>query len=345
MRTILVMAAMLWTNVVCCGGEDTNKPANHLVIHADQGKNVINKNIYGQFAEHLGRCIYDGIWVGQDSNIPNINGIRKDVVDALKKIQVPFVRWPGGCFAELYHWRYGVGPVSERPSLGNVNGEIETNQFGTHEFMQFCELIDTEPMLCANVGNGTPQELYDWFSYMTRDDTTLAAERRKNGRIKPWKVGLLCVGNENCGCGGMMTAETYANKYRTYQYFGTLIGGSQIFRIASGPIWDDYAWTENVMKTAAAFMDGLSFHYYSVNPFNVQGGFKGNKSAIKFDESTWHETMYQSLRIEELMLKHLAVMEKYDPEKKVALMVDEWGTWYEAEPNSSGCYQENTIRD
>jgi alpha-N-arabinofuranosidase len=319
---------------------------NKLVIHADQGKFTISKNIYGHFSEHLGRCIYEGIWVGEESPIPNTRGIRNDVVAALKNIRVPNLRWPGGCFADEYHWKDGIGPREKRPSIINTHwgGVVENNHFGTHEFLDFCEQIGAEPVICGNVGSGTVQEMMEWVEYITSDaDSPMANLRRKNGRDKPWKLRYFAVGNESWGCGGNMRPEYYADVFRRYNTFIKNYSGNNIYRIACGPNDSDYRWTEVVMANAGRFMNGLSLHYYTIPTGNW--GTKG--SATKFGEDQWFSTLRRTLVMNELVTKHSEIMDKQDPKKRVGLIVDEWGTWYDVEPgtNPGFLYQQNSMRD
>ncbi len=318
---------------------------NRLVINADLGSTTINPNIYGHFAEHLGRCIYEGIWVGEDSPIPNTDGIRNDVLEALKKMGIPVLRWPGGCFADEYHWKDGVGPREKRKKMINTHwgGVIENNHFGTHEFMRLCELLECEPYICGNVGSGTVQEMQEWIEYITFDGTSPMADwRKENGRDKPWRLKYFGVGNENWGCGGNMRAEYYADEYRRYQTYVRNYGENRIYKIACGPSADDYHWTEVLMREAGSMMDGLSLHYYT-----VPGTWQSKGSATDFDEQDWFTTMKKTLYMEELIKKHSTIMDKYDPEKRVGLIVDEWGTWYDVEPgtNPGFLYQQNTLRD
>jgi len=321
--------------------------ASKLVIHADEGKITISKNIYGQFSEHLGRCIYGGIWVGEDSKIPNTRGIRNDVVAALKGIKVPVLRWPGGCFADEYHWRDGIGPRAQRPKMINTHwgGVTEDNAFGTHEFMDFCEQIGAEPCICGNVGSGTVQEMMEWVEYMTSDaDSPMANLRRKNGRDQPWKVPYFAVGNESWGCGGNMRPEFYADNFKRYNTFVKNYRGNRIYRVACGASDSNYNWTEVLMSNAARQMNGLSLHYYSL-PIQTWNGSKG--SATDFKEDQWFSTLSHSLRMEEFVTKHSAIMDQYDPQKRVGLIVDEWGAWYDVEPgtNPGFLFQQNTVRD
>jgi alpha-N-arabinofuranosidase len=318
-----------------------------MVLHADQPGPVINRNLYGQFSEHLGHCIYGGIWVGPASPIPNTRGIRNDVIAALKTLQVPLLRWPGGCFADEYHWRNGIGPREKRPAMINTTwgGVVEDNSFGTHEFMDFCELIGAEPYVSANVGSGTVQEMMDWVEYITSDaDSPMANLRRANGRDKPWKLHYLGVGNESWGCGGNMRPEFYADNFRRYNTFVKDHPGNKIYRVASGSNGSDYNWTEVLMAEAAGEMSGLSVHYYTL----PTGSWEGSKgSATDFGEDQAFSTLRRAVAIDEIVTKHAAIMDKYDPKKKVGLAVDEWGVWTDVEPgtNPAFLYQQNSLRD
>jgi len=317
-----------------------------IVIDTDVKQGTINKNIYGHFAEHLGRCIYEGIWVGEDSSIPNTRGIRNDVVAALKNIKIPVLRWPGGCFADEYHWKDGIGPKEERKRMINTHwgGVVENNHFGTDEFLDLCEQLECEPYICGNVGSGTVQEMQEWVEYVTFDgESPMANLREKNGRKKPWSLKYFGVGNENWGCGGHMRPEFYADLYRRYQTYVRSYGSNKIYKIACGANVADYKWTDVLMREAAGFMDGLSLHYYTVPGDSWQN--KG--SATDFTEAEWNKTISKSLFMEELITKHSTIMDKYDPNKRVGLIVDEWGTWYNVEPNTNPgfLYQQNTLRD
>lgn len=315
-------------------------------VYPEKGNQVISKHIYGHFAEHLGSCIYGGLWVGENSPIPNTKGYRTDVLEALKKLQIPNLRWPGGCFADEYHWMDGIGPREKRPKMVNNNwgGTVEDNSFGTHEFLNLCELLDCEPYISGNVGSGTVEELAKWVEYMTSDgDSPMANLRRQNGREKPWKVKYLGVGNESWGCGGDMLPEYYADLYRRYAVYCRNFDGNQLFKIGSGASDYDYNWTDVLMKKAGNKMNGLSLHYYT-----VKGWGKDQKgSATNFTDEDYYWTLGKSLEIEEVIQKHMSIMDKYDKDKKVGLMVDEWGTWFEVEPgtNPGFLYQQNTMRD
>lgn len=320
---------------------------NTLIINADRSRDTISRHIYGHFSEHLGRCIYGGFYVGEDNTrIPNRRGVRTDVVEALRALKIPNLRWPGGCFADTYHWKDGVGPKTERPTIVNTwwGGVTEDNSFGTHDFLDMCELLDAEPYLSANVGSGTVQELADWIQYVNHDGISPMADwRRANGREKPWKVKYWGVGNEAWGCGGHMTAEYYANIYRQYATFMTdWTNSGGLFRIASGASSSDYHWTEVLMRNIPLRMlDGVALHHYSVIDWNNKGPATG------FNEQQYFAIMRQALRMEELVQKHTTIMDQYDPQKRVALVVDEWGGWYDVEPgtNPGFLYQQNTMRD
>ncbi len=314
-------------------------------LHADQGKSKINKEIYGQFAEHLGSCIYGGLWVGEDSPIPNIQGYRKDVFDALKALKVPVLRWPGGCFADEYHWRDGIGPRSERPSMKNNNwgGTIEDNSFGTHEFLNLCEMLGCEPYISGNVGSGTVEELAKWVEYMTSEEgTPMAKLRKQNGREKPWKVKYLGIGNESWGCGGNMRPEYYSDLYRRYSVYCRNYDGNKLYKIASGASDYEYDWTKVLMERIGQRMDGVSLHYYTCSGWN---GSKG--SATQFDSDQYYWALAKCLEIDSVIQKHKDIMDAADPERKVDLLVDEWGTWWDEEPGTipGHLYQQNALRD
>lgn len=319
--------------------------SNRITINADVTRGTINRNIYSHFAEHLGRCIYEGIWVGEDSPIPNTNGIRNDVMAALKQLNIPVLRWPGGCFADDYHWMDGIGPREERPRMINNHwgGVIENNHFGTHEFLMLCEMLGAEPYIAGNVGSGTVKEMKDWVEYMTfAGESPMADLRRKNGREKPWSLPYFGVGNENWGCGGNMRPEYYSDLYRHYQSYVRNFDGNRVYKIACGASDYNVHWTEVMMKESGRFMDGLSLHYYV-----VPGTWADKGSAIDFTDREWFVTMQKALKMDEIIAMHSTVMDRYDPEKRVGLIVDEWGTWYNVEPgtNPGFLYQQNTQRD
>ncbi len=304
----------------------------------------INKEIYGHFSEHLGRCIYGGIFVGKDSPIPNINGFRKDVVEAFKAIKLPVLRWPGGCFADTYHWMDGIGPQEQRKKIVNINwgGVTEDNSFGTHEFLDFCELVGCEAYVSVNVGSGTVEEAVNWVEYMTSDiESPMTELRKKNGREKPWKVKYIGIGNESWGCGGSMSAEYYSD---TYKRFGEYLRGPYQ-KIACGPNSNDYNWTDVLMDRAGGWgrMKGLSLHYYTIP--TGDWGKKGD--SMNFDEAEYYNTLSNTWSMEEILKNHKAVMQRRDPKNHIGLIVDEWGIWTDVLPgtNPGFLYQQNSMRD
>lgn len=316
-----------------------------LVINTAEKTSRINRNIYGNFSEHLGRCIYNGVFVGRDSDIPNVNGMRTDVVEALRAIRLPVLRWPGGCFADEYHWKDGIGPLESRKKMINTHwgGVTEDNSFGTHEFMELCRQIGCEPYVNGNVGSGTVQEMSEWMEYMTFDGLSpMAALRGQNGQKAPWRVKYFGVGNESWGCGGNMRPAYYADLYRRFQTYVRDYGDNKVFKIACGPSVDDYAWTECLMENAGRFMDGLSLHHYT-----VPRDWAAKGSATEFDTDEYYTTLKKALYMEELVTRHSAIMDRYDPERRVGLIVDEWGTWFDVEPgtNPGFLYQQSTMRD
>ncbi len=321
---------------------------NTATLKANSNSNLtINKHIYGHFAEHLGRNIYGGFYVGEDNTtIPHTNGVRNDVIEALKTLKVPNLRWPGGCFADTYQWKDGIGPKQDRPTIVNTwwGNVTEDNSFGTHDFLNMCEVLGAEPYLAGNIGSGTVQDLMDWVQYVNfESQSPMSKLRKENGREEPWNVKYWGVGNEAWGCGGNMTAEYYANEYRKYATFMTGTTNNEgLFRIASGASSDDYNWTETMMKNVpASLMEGVALHHYSVIDWEKKG------SDRDFTEELYFTTMQRALAMDELITKHTAIMDKYDPEKKVALVVDEWGGWYDVEEgtNPGFLYQQNTMRD
>ena len=314
-------------------------------IDRKRSQGTISRYIYGHFAEHLGRCIYGGIFVGKDSPIPNENGMRKDVVEAMKALRMPVLRWPGGCFADEYHWRDGIGPLESRKRMVNTNwgGVTEDNSFGTHEFLELCRQVGCDPYITGNVGSGTVQEMSEWVEYLNSDgDSTVVRERRANGRQDSWGVRFWGVGNENWGCGGMMRPEYYADVYRRYQNFCRQYGENKLYKVACGPNDANDEWTDVLMKNAGFCMDGLSLHSYT-----IPGGWNNKNSATKFSKDDYWETLAYAEDIERKILMHAKIMDRYDPEKRVGLIVDEWGTWFQVEPdtNPGFLYQQNTMRD
>lgn len=317
-----------------------------ITIREEARAHRIDRRIYGQFAEHVGRSIYEGIWVGEDSDIPHRNGIRSDVVAALRAIKVPVVRWPGGCFADEYHWQRGVGPRSERATMINTHwgGVVESNHFGTHEYFELLHQLDAEAYICGNVGSGTVAEMRDWVEYITLDGGSPMADlRRRHGREQPWRLEFFGVGNESWGCGGNMLPLHYANQYRQYQTYVRQYGEFPIYKIACGANDDDYEWTDVLMARAGSLMDGLSLHYYTI----PSGDWQAKGSATEFDDNEWYVTIRRARKMATLLERHCAVMDKHDPDRRVGLIVDEWGTWYDVTPgtNPGFLHQQNTIRD
>jgi alpha-N-arabinofuranosidase len=317
-----------------------------IVINTDKGEYQISKHVYGHFSEHLGRCIYGGLWVGEDSHIPNINGVRKDIIDALKHIKIPNLRWPGGCFADEYHWMDGIGPRDQRAKMVNTHwgGVVEDNSFGTHEFLDLCEVLETEPYICGNMGSGSVEEMSKWVEYITSDnESPMTNLRKENGREKPWKVRFWGVGNENWGCGGNMTAEGYAENYRRYATYCRNYGDNRLYKIAGGPNSGDTHWMTVMMKNIPhGLMRGVSVHNYTVTN---HWGDKGN--ATGFTEDDYFSLLYNGFNMDSLITKHSKIMDTYDPRKRIAMVFDEWGAWYNVEPgtNPGFLYQQNSLRD
>lgn len=335
------VAAALLCSATAAAAQDVPATAT---VRGDTPGPTYDRRIFTQFAEHLGTGIYGGLWVGPDSKIPNTRGFRNDVVGALKRLGVPVIRWPGGCFADEYHWREGVGPRAKRPVKINTHwgGVTEPNAVGTHEFMDLAEQIGAEAYVAGNVGNGEPREMAEWVEYMTAPAGSLADERRRNGHAEPWKVPVFGVGNELWGCGGNMRAEYAADLTRRYATFIKAPAGTRILKVASGANVDDYNWTETMMKVARDQVDGLSLHYYT-----VPGNWPPRASATDFDEAGWAETLAGAWKMDELVTKHAAIMDRYDPGKRLFLAVDEWGTWYAGDPGTNPGFlrQQNTLRD
>ena len=317
------------------------------LINPNQKISKINKDIYGHFAEHLGRCIYEGIYVGENSKIPNVNGMRIDVVNALKDMGIPVLRWPGGCFADEYHWKDGIGDKANRKKMINTHwgGVVEDNSFGTHEYFELCRQLGCDTYINGNVGSGSVMEMNEWIEYMTFDGVSPMAELRKqNGSEKPWKINYFGVGNESWGCGGNMDPEYYSCLYKRYNtYVRDYNSNNKIKRIACGPNVDDYHWTREVMDKVKHHAQGISLHYYTI-PGDT---WEHKGSATEFDTKEYYKTLAKAYRIEELINNHIAVMNSVNPQQWVNLVVDEWGTWYDVEPgtNPGFLYQQNTMRD
>jgi len=324
------------------------------VINLDLEGPRISRHIYGHFAEHLGRCIYDGFYVGEDSDIPNEKGIRLDVVEALKALNIPNLRWPGGCFADEYHWMDGIGPKGDRPKMVNTHwGNVEeNNHFGTHEFMDLCELLGAEPYISGNVGSGTVKEMSDWVEYLTRDgDSPMVRLRKENGREQPWRVPFWGIGNEAWGCGGNMTAQAYTDLARRYSTYCRDHGDNRLYRIAAGARDDDYSWTKTLMEAMnclgcqhkpSSFFQAVSFHYYT-----VPGPWEDKGDALTFTDDDYYRTLIEAQKVDRIIEGHSRVMDCYDPNKQVGLVLDEWGTWWNVEEgtNPGFLFQQNTLRD
>jgi len=314
----------------------------------------IQPEVYGHFSEHLGRCIYGGLYVGEKSSIPNVNGMRTDVVEALREMKIALLRWPGGCFADEYHWMDGIGPKEHRKKMINTHwgGVTEDNSFGTHEFFELARQLGCKTYVNGNVGSGTVREMSEWVEYITFNGVSPMADlRAANGHPEPWTVDYWGVGNENWGCGGNMRPQFYADLYRQYQTYVRSYSGSQpIQKVCCGAGGEDYEWTEKVLETtfdhtpkdAHGMMDCLSLHHYT-----VPGNWDRKGSATDFGVEEWYEALAKALLMEQLIQKHGAIMDRYDPEKKIGMIVDEWGTWYEVEPgtNPGFLYQQNSLRD
>ena len=321
---------------------------NKITIKTKVERGKINRHIYGHFAEHLGRCIYDGLYVGEDSPIPNTRGFRNDIVEALRKVNIPNLRWPGGCFADEYHWRDGIG--ADRPLRLNFWGNApEPNMVGTHEFLDLCEQLECEPYFGGNVGSGTVQEMRDWAEYITSDyQSTLSNERRNNGREQAWAMPFWGIGNENWGCGGHMTPEQYADYYCQYHTFVRNYGETPMMKIAAGLGGSDTngeaiaIFMDKVMnRRHPVRMDGISIHHYVYLPD------KPEHSATQFGEKEWYIVMQAAHLMDHIVIENSKVLDKYDPDKKMWLIVDEWGAWYPVEPgtNPRFLYQQNSMRD
>jgi alpha-N-arabinofuranosidase len=356
--TVVTMGALTGVVVVSAAPQAPAGSAITMQVDASKSGAKIDRHLFGQFAEHLGKGIYEGVWVGPDSPIPNTRGIRNDVVAALRAIKVPNVRWPGGCFADEYHWRKGIGPANARPVTLNPNwgGVTEPNTFGTHEFLDFAQQIGAEAYLSINLGSGTPAEAADWLEYLTTDQpTALAKERAANGHAAPYKIAFLGIGNENWDCGGNMSPEYYLSQLRVYSRFVRNFNPAQqttdrMLKIAVGPGGGEprfAEWTETIMKSWKGrqwswdHMDGLSLHNYTVVRFPA------SYKSVGFGEQEYAEILQATLEMDRLVKKHGAIMDKYDPEKKVALAVDEWGAWYAQLPDTQPGFlaQQNSIRD
>jgi alpha-N-arabinofuranosidase len=340
-KTRILLLSVLWFSMGCY--ISSAQENNTITLQTDKSQTIISKDIYGQFSEHLGRCIYGGIYVGENSTIPNTKGIRNDVLAALKDLSIPVLRWPGGCFADTYHWKDGIGPKDKRPSIINVNwgGYTEDNSFGTNEFLNLCEMLGCDAYISGNVGSGSVKEMTEWLEYMTSDaESPMTKLRKQNGRDKPWHVKYFGIGNEAWGCGGNMTPEFYSDLCRQYSTYLNA-ANNKVIKVASGASDVDYNWTDVIMKSVGHRVQGVSLHYYT-----LPGDWTEKGSATKFEEDAWFTVLKKTLLMDSLIRGHVAVMDKYDKAKKMGLMVDEWGTWYDPDPVvKSPLYQQNTLRD
>lgn len=340
-------ALVLFITFLLTGYMGFSQSTATLFVNTKEAHEKINRNIYGMFSEHLGRDIYDGFWVGEDSDIPNKDGIRLDLVNALKKIQIPLLRWPGGCFADQYHWKDGIGPRDKRPKIVNTTWGMvtEDNSFGTHEFMRLCDMLNCEAYIAGNMGSGTVKEMSQWVEYLnSAQESAITDLRKANGREEPWRIEYWGVGNESWGCGGNMTPEHYADLYRRYATFCEDYPGSPLKKIASGPNGNDTHWMEVLMKNIPHHMMwGVSLHHYTIPTGNW--GHKG--SATQFGEKEYFNTVKGALYMKKILNDQIAIMDRYDPENNVALVVDEWGVWTDPEPgtNPGFLYQQNSLRD
>ncbi len=319
-----------------------------MLINPNDRKSHIRKEIYGHFIEHLGRCIYNGIYVGEDSDIPNTRGIRNDIIEAFRQIKVPVLRWPGGCFADTYNWKDGIGPKEQRPHILNVHwGDVdEDNSFGTHEFFDLCELVGAEPYLAGNLGSAAPRELAEWIEYITFDGKSPMADlRRKNGREKPWKLKYLGIGNESWGCGGNMLPEHYAAEYRRFASFCRSYKNNELYKIICGGEED---WNEIMLQKIKSditpdLAKAITLHYYTIlgTDFNHKG------SATDFTEEEYYQGIKNTQWIDRVIDRNSKRLDLHDPDKKMGLIVDEWGCWYDVEPgtNPGFLFQQNTMRD
>lgn len=354
-KKLLVLAsafAFIFLFNMCTEKKQDDDTTVKITIDAARIGPEINRHIFGHFAEHLGFGIYGGIWVGPDSEIPNTRGIRNDVVEALKVLKVPNVRWPGGCFADQYHWRDGIGTPEERKSRINVSwgGAPEPNTFGTHEFFDFIEQIGADAFISANVGSGTVQEAADWLEYLTATGSSLAQERARNGRTEPWEVPFWGIGNEVWGCGGPFTPQEYITELKKFATFSNNYNtnvNSQF--VAVGPdSFDEYSfgYTEPIMeawknKTWTWDIQGLSLHKYT------RGGWPPVIPATGFGEPEYAAVIKETLEMDQFIIENKAIMDKYDPDKLVSILVDEWGAWYAPTEGTNPGFlqQQNSQRD
>jgi len=295
--------------------------ARKVLVHADREVGVVRPEFHSHFAEHLGSCVYGGIWVGRNSPLPNVNGFRKAAVDYLKALGVPVLRWPGGCYADDYHWREGIGP--HRPKRVNIHwgNYTEDNSFGTHEFVAFCRLIGAEPYIAANVGTGSPREMRDWIEYCNfPGGSELSDERAANGSREPFGVRYWGVGNELWGCGGNMRPEQAADEFRRFASFARTFGDSRLYLVGCGPNGNDHRWTRGFMDTLAGgrpMPDGYSMHYYE----------NGSLPTEQFTAEAMYAQLNLFPRVEQAIIQQRDLLDTYDPARKIGLILDEWGVW------------------
>jgi alpha-L-arabinofuranosidase len=311
-------------------------PDARVTISLSDPIGTINRNLYGHFAEHLGACIYGGCWLGEHG------ALNQDVVTALKRMRPPVIRWPGGCYADDYHWEDGIGPRDARPRTVNIHwgNVVEDNHFGTHEFMELCEAVEAEPYFCGNVGSGTPREMRDWVEYLNfAGDSTQARRRAANGRAEPYGVRFWGVGNENWGCGGHMQPEEYAREYRRFSTYLRDFPGAPLYLIGCGPNGNDPDWTRRFFTALGGFrrIHGWGAHYYC--------GTAGTD--LEYTDDQWYELLEKATRVERLIVQQRAVLDSFDPDRRVGLIIDEWGTWHPPTPgrNPAFLWQQNTLRD
>ncbi|WP_428312875.1 alpha-N-arabinofuranosidase [Hydrocarboniphaga sp.] len=315
------------------------KPVDvRVTVTADTAGPRIEPAVYGQFVEQLGTGVYGGLWVGPESTIPNTRGWRNDVVEALRRVGVPVMRWPGGCFADDYDWRDGIGDPAKRPARTNKWwGGLESNRVGTHEFMDLAEMLGSEVYLAGNMGSMPPRAMAEWLEYMTADGkSALAEERRRNGRDRPWAVKYMGIGNESWGCGGNMRPEYQSDLHNQY---ATFLRGSAL-RVASGEGETNDHLVEVLMERSGPHMDAFTLHYYT-----LPGDWKNKGEALGFDAHAWAKTLKTAMGIEPRIAAVSRIMDKYDKDKRIALYVDEWGTWYDTPAGASALWQQNSLRD
>jgi len=316
--------------------------ATRVLVRADDEIGVIRPELHGQFAEHLGSCVYGGLWVGKDLHIPNINGYRKQAIEYLRELGIPVLRWPGGCFADDYHWHDGVGPASQRPKRVNIHwgGYVEDNSFGTHEFIGLCRLLGAEPYFAGNVGSGSPEEMRDWIEYCNFPaGSTLASERARNGSPEPFRVRYWGVGNESWGCGGAMRPEHYSDLYRNFTTYLRNFGDTKLFLIACGPSSNDVQWTRGVLDGFRHQMpNGIAMHYYS----------GGSDAPTNFTPQHMNDQFASFAKIEQAVIQQRALLDSYQGGQKIGLLLDEWGVWdripKEDEQRYGRLWQQSTMR-